>query len=101
MRYRNTRIKAQSNTHVLEVVCAHCKTPVLHYQKGGNGGLTKIQLPRVIAAEENVWASAGELTCPHCGAALAKRGTYRGRPTFWVLRGQINTTKPRHYSYPK
>lgn len=101
MRFQNKRLKDKSNTHALEVSCAHCKTPVLIYQKGGNGGLIKIQIPRVIEAMENIWEMTGELTCPKCGASLAKRGEYQERPTFWVTRGQINTTKLSRYQYPK
>lgn len=92
MKFKNLD-KKKSNHHLMEISCAHCKSPQVIYHKGGNGGLIKMQIHRISESEMslNESAKAGEMTCTHCGVTLAKFGDYKGKPTFWVQRGQINT----------
>ena len=37
----------------------------------------------------------GQLECPFCDEALAKKGDYRGKDALWIIRGRINTKKLR------
>lgn len=93
MKYPNPHYRRLKNTHLLEVSCGHCKTPVLIYEKAGKGNLIKMQLPRIKEAEIDLGNHEGHLCCVQCEAELANVGTYRGRKTYWVIRGKINTRK--------
>lgn len=92
MKFKNLD-KKKSKHHLMEVSCAHCKTPQVTYHKGGNGGLIKMQVHLISESEMSLNESvkSGEMTCTHCGASLANFGDYNGKPTFWIQRGQINT----------
>lgn len=99
MIYKNPKARAKSKFRPLGVACAHCKTPVAVYQKAGTGGLTKMQFPRILEIEMDLSQPQGSLTCPQCGQALAKLGDYEGNPTYWILRGQVNTKWLTRYRY--
>lgn len=90
MIYKNPRAKSKG-ARPLGVFCAYCKTLVAVYQKGGKGGLTKMQFPRILEIEMDLDHPQGSLICPECGKELAKLGDYEGNPTYWILRGQVNT----------
>ena len=95
MKYPNPMHRKLKNTHLLEVSCGHCKTPVLIYEKAGKGNLIKLQVVRIKEAEVDLAGHKGHLRCTCCGEELAKEGTYLGRPTYWVIRGKINTREMR------
>lgn len=92
MRFKNLG-KNKSKHHLLVVSCAKCKTPQVLYHKGGNGGLIKMQVHLIKESEMslNQAVQNGQMKCSHCDNILAKFGNYKGRPSFWVIRGQINT----------
>lgn len=92
MRYKNLD-KKKSKYHILQISCAHCKTPQVNYHKGGNGGLIKMQVHLISESEMSLNQSAkdGIMKCTICDNSLANFGDYNGKPAFWVLRGQINT----------
>lgn len=93
MKYKYSPRKKVRKLNLQEVMCAHCKSPLLKYYKGGKGGLIKLQVPRVLESEVDLKQAleAGEYICPKCQASIAKAGEYQGRPTFWITRGQVNT----------
>ncbi|MBG9982478.1 hypothetical protein HZY86_05060 [Aerococcaceae bacterium DSM 111020] len=93
MQFKNPNLKKKNKLYPLEVSCAHCKTPAAIYLKGGNGGLIKMQLHRIQEAEVNIFKLEGAWHCHVCDAQLANLSDYRGKPTYWVIRGQINTKK--------
>lgn len=97
MIYKNPRAKGKGRFRPLEVSCAHCKTAVAVYQKGGKGGLVKMQFPRILEAEMELEHPEGSFLCPNCGQELAKLGVYEGNPTYWILRGQVNTKWLKNY----
>lgn len=97
MKYKNPTYRKGKNVHPLEVSCGHCKTPVVIYEKGGQGNLIKMQFPRIIETEVDLTNLEGHLTCPNCGAELARKGIYNDNLTYWIIRGQVNTKKLGHY----
>lgn len=99
MKYKNPKSKRRSGMNPMEVSCAHCKTPIAVYHKGGKGGLTKMQFPRILEAEMDLAEPEGSFLCPECGEELAKLGDYEGNPTYWILRGQVNTRWLRNYRF--
>ena len=99
MKYKNPVFKKTKNGFPLEVVCGHCKTPILVYEKGGNGNLIKLQFYRIIESEFDLREHQGQLECINCGEILANRGDFHGNLTYFLLRGQVNDKKLRNYSY--
>ncbi len=95
MRYKNPIYRKRRNTFPLEVSCGNCKTPMVIYEKGGKGGLIKMQVPRIIESEINLEEHEGHLLCTNCKEELAKKGTYNGNVTYWVIRGKVNTKRLR------
>lgn len=97
MKYKNPHVQHKNKFYPLEVACAHCKTPVAIYLKGGNGGLIKMQVHRIKEAESNVFQEQPPAWyCHHCQAQLANLSDYKGKPAYWIIRGQINTKKRRN-----
>lgn len=97
MKYRNPLHRKKRNTHALEVACGSCKTPVVIYEKGGNGNLIKMQMPRIIETEVNLNKIDGHLSCPSCKMDLARKGIYKDNLTYWVIRGRVNTRRLNNY----
>ena len=97
MKYQNSNFRKNKNTHALEVSCGHCKTPVAVYEKGGQGNLIKMQLPRIIETEINLAQHKGHFECPNCEEMLARKGVYNDNLTYWIVRGQVNTKALRNY----
>lgn len=85
----------------LEVACLHCKTPFLVYQKGGTGGLIKIQVHRIIESAIDFSSLPPALTCPHCQQQLGSLANYKGRPCYFLIRGQTSNRVLKPYRYPK
>lgn len=99
MKYKNSLHKKSKNTFPLEVTCGKCKTPILMYEKGGKGNLIKLQGHRIIESQFDLETHEGHLYCIKCNEPLANRGVYRGRRTYFVIRGMINSKKVNNYSY--
>lgn len=97
MKYKNLSYKKNKNTFPLEVVCGHCKTPILIYEKGGNGNLIKLQEHKIIESEFNLITHQDHLYCPNCKERLANRGTYNNRLTYFIIRGQVNSKRLDNY----
>lgn len=97
MKYKNPYYRKVKNAYPLEVSCGHCKTPIVIYAKAGKGNLIKMQLPRIADSEVNLENHAGHLVCFNCGEELARKGTYNGNLTYWVIRGKINTKNLNNY----
>lgn len=97
MKYKNVIYKKKKNTKPLEVLCGHCKTPILIYEKAGNGNLIKLQVHRIIESEFDLKTHKGHLRCFNCNEELANRGTYKGRLAYFVIRGQINSKRLDNY----
>lgn len=93
MKYKNPSHKKAKNTFTLEVICGHCKTPILLYEKAGKGNLIKLQEHRIISSVFDLKAHEDHLYCPNCKEQLANKGTYNGRLTYFVIRGKINSRK--------
>lgn len=99
MKYKNSKYKKRRNTFPLEVSCGNCKTPMVIYAKGSKGNLLKLQVPRIIASEVNLEDHDGHLLCSNCQEELAKRGTYDGNVTYWIIRGNVNSKRLNNYRY--
>lgn len=97
MKYKNPTYRKHRNTFPLEVSCGNCKTPMVIYAKGSKGNLIKLQLPRIIASEINLAEHDGNLYCSNCSEELAKRGTYNGHVTYWIIRGKVNSKRLNNY----
>lgn len=97
MKYKNLGHKRKKNTKALEVSCGHCKTPILIYEKAGNGNLIKIQEARIIESEFDLKNHKGHLICINCKEELACRGTYNGALAYFVIRGQVNNKRLDSY----
>ena len=99
MKYKNPLFRRSKNTFPLEVLCGHCKTPVLIYEKGGKGNLIKLQEHRIIESEIDLNKHQGHLHCPNCREDLANRGVYNGRLTFFIIRGKVNSRRLDNYPF--
>lgn len=97
MKFKNFSFKKNKNTFPLEVVCGHCKFPILIYEKGGNGNLIKLQEHRIIQSEFNLQNNKGHLYCPNCKEQLANRGIYDGGLTYFIIRGKVNSKRLDNY----
>lgn len=99
MKYKNFLHKKSKNTFPLEVVCGYCKTPVLMYEKSGNGNLIKLQEHRIIESEFDLKNHKTHLYCLKCKEKLANKGVYNGNITYFVIRGKINSKKSDNYKW--
>jgi hypothetical protein len=60
----------------LDVICEHCSTKVLIYQKDGPGELRRLYMDRIFAPEKlvslqnNSLEKISDLTCPKCKRVL-------------------------------
>lgn len=97
MKYKNFSYKKSKNTFPLEVSCGHCKTPILIYEKGGNGNLIKLQEHKIIESQFDLKNHLGHLHCNHCEEKLANRGTYNERLTYFIIRGKVNSRRLDNY----
>lgn len=97
LKYKNKKFRRSKNTHALEVSCGHCKEAVIVYEKGGQGNLIKMQAPRIIESAVDLVNLKGHLHCPACDELLARKGVYRDRLTYWIVRGQVNTREISGY----
>lgn len=97
MKYKNSKYRKRRNTFPLEVSCGNCKTPIVIYAKRGKGNLIKLQLPRIIASEINLDEHEGNLFCSNCNEELAKKGSYNGNVTYWIIRGKVNSRRLNNY----
>lgn len=91
MKYKNPSYRKGKNTFTLEVVCGHCKTTILRYEKSGKGNLIKLQEHRIIESTFDLNTQENHLYCPICKEQLANKGSYNGRLTYLVIRGKINS----------
>ena len=78
------RARLPADARTVSVFCAACRTRLLRYRKGGDGGLVKIRRERI--AEDY---TAGDLRCPRCGQAFARERT-GGGPAF-LIGGKVFT----------
>ena len=99
MKYRNPKHKKSKNTFALEVTCGNCKELILIYEKGGKGNLIKLQAHRVVESEFNLEIQEGHLECVKCKEVLANRGLYKGKLTYFIVRGKINSKRITNYSF--
>lgn len=97
MKYKNPLYKKNKRAFALEVVCGSCKTPILIYEKGGNGNLIKLQEHKIIESEFNLKNHDSHLFCPNCKEHLANKGTYNDRLTYFIIRGKINSKRLDNY----
>lgn len=99
MKYSNKYFKKLKNAVPLEVSCGHCKTPILMYDKLGKGNLIKMQIHRIIESEIDLENHDEHIYCTNCGEKLARKGIYKGRLTFYIVRGHVNSKRLDNYSY--
>ena len=99
MKYRNLKHRKSKSTFPLEVTCGNCKQSILIYEKGGKGNLIKLQAHRIIESEFDLETQKGHLECMNCKEVLANRGLYRGKLTYFIIRGKINSKRLTNYSF--
>lgn len=93
IKYKNPLHRRKKGTHLLEISCGSCKTPVAVYEKVGKGNLIKMQIARIVESEMDLTKQLGYLVCPNCKMELARKGTYNGYTAYWTIRGRINTKR--------
>lgn len=79
------RARVPADARTVSVFCAGCRTRLLRYRKGGDGGLVKIRRERI--AED---FTAGDLRCPRCGQTFARERGTGGGPAF-LIGGKVFT----------
>lgn len=97
MKYKNYSFKRNKKTYPLEVVCGHCKKPILIYEKGGKGNLIKLQKHRIIESQFNLDTHQNHLHCLYCNEQLANRGSHNGGLTYFIIRGKVNSKRLNNY----
>lgn len=70
----------------IAIHCAKCRTLLYTYRKGGTGGLVKCFVDRIV--EDH---TRGDLSCPNCGQAFARRRTIRHKPAHKIIQGKVFT----------
>ncbi len=93
MKYKNPYMRKIKNTFPLLVSCNICKTPLLIYQKGGNGNLIKIQRDRIVESEFDIDEMGNALVCINCRTHLGSLKDYCAVPSYFLLRGLVNARK--------
>ena len=71
--YENPNCKKIRGSHILEVICARCKTFIVHYQKVGESNLVKLYNDRIIEGIIDFSEYHGAIFCPTCGERIATR----------------------------
>lgn len=107
MAKRKSKRKLPGGSHLLTVLCAACRTPILLYQKDGRGGLLRIYLNRVweppaLAALAESCAEKSDvpvLACEACGAVLGAPMEHGGRLAWRVIPGRIVKKKGVIYAW--
>lgn len=56
-----------------------------------------MQFHLIIESVIDIENNTGHLECPNCKMELAKRGTYKGRDSYWINRGKVNTKRLDNY----
>ena len=74
------------NPHTIAIHCAQCRTLLYRYRKGGQGGLVKCLLERIVEDR-----TGGDLKCPRCGQEFARFRTIGGRPAHKIIQGKVYT----------
>lgn len=88
LKYKNPQLRDIRGSHLLLVVCGHCKTEIAEYQKQGRGNLIRMHVERIIRASVDY---PEDLNCPNCGELLGNKIELDGEYVYRMLRGQFNT----------
>ncbi|MHA6602999.1 hypothetical protein ACX4ZB_01295 [Aerococcus urinae] len=97
MTYQNPRPGKIKNAHPLLVSCMHCKHDLCVYWKVGRGNLIKLQIHRIIEAEYDFGRRDKALLCPNCQEQLGSLSEHKGRPCYFLHRGQTQTKRLQNY----
>ncbi|MCY3054840.1 hypothetical protein ODY46_03735 [Aerococcus sp. CDC-944-U94] len=99
MTYQNSRTGKIKNAHPLLVSCMHRKHDLCVYWKVGRGNLIKLQIHRIIEAEYDFGRRDKALLCPNCQEQLGSLSEHKGRPCYFLHRGQTQTKRLENYKY--
>ncbi len=90
MLYKNPDYRKAKGGRRIIVMCAHCKTEIILYEKVGPGGLLRMYVDRII--ESSIKLPKGGLFCPDCSAQLGARGVLRRnkKQAYRLIRGAFN-----------
>ena len=71
--FKNPNCRKVRGSHVLEVICSHCKTFIANYQKVGESNFVKMYNDRIIDGCVDFSQYHGAIFCPNCGERIATR----------------------------
>ena len=77
---------ARKDIRTISILCAKCKTLLYKYRKGGNGGLVKCIVDRIVEDHTD-----GDMTCPVCQQEFARFKMYGGQPAHKIIQGKVLT----------
>ena len=70
---KNPHCRKVRGSHILEVVCAACKTFIANYQKVGESNFVKMYNDRIIDGCIDFGEYHGAIFCPNCKERIATR----------------------------
>ena len=68
----------------ITIYCAHCKSKLFKYKKGGKGALIKCFKERIVKDFTQV-----DCQCPQCKQTFARDCLIRGAPAFKIIGGKV------------
>ena len=75
---------AKGPTTTISIYCAHCRTVLFKYRKGGKGALVKCFKERISEDFTNT-----PCHCPECGREFARETLIRGTPAYKFIGGKV------------
>ncbi|MCL2674054.1 MAG: hypothetical protein FWE92_01845 [Defluviitaleaceae bacterium] len=83
--FSNPNCKKVKGSHILEVLCAHCKCFIARYQKVGESNFVKMYNERIVEGTIDFSQYHGAIFCPNCGERIATRYTTQDKKEAYRL----------------
>ena len=78
--------KGKTDFRTISIHCAKCRTLLYKYHKGGQGGLVKCFVERIVEDR-----TEEDLKCPQCKQEFARFRMIGGRPAHKIIQGKVYT----------
>jgi len=75
-----------ADRRTISIHCSKCRGHLYDYKKGGDGGLVKCFVERIVKD-----STAGDLRCPGCGQEFARDRMMAGKPAHKIIQGKVFT----------